>query len=312
VPTSLAFTSTPVGDTITKNVTVKNTGKLALFIGNVDSTVPAEFSATGATTCPSSGLAPTLTCTIEIAFRPLALGVRSATLSVNDNTGTSPQHVALSGTGTVDMTVTPASFSIGDTKFGVKVVKAATVVNKQSNSISLSPSISGPNAGDFTVTGGTCGATLAAKTSCTIQVIFEPGVLGSESATLTVSDSPDPNSPYNAGFTVAGTIPEGVSPVTLSYGTVSRSSSRTGNITVANKSPFTISISSSIGGANAGDFTNTGGGTCGASLAGNLSCTIAVKFKPTTTTTTESATLAVTVPEDPTSPRDVKLTGTGS
>jgi hypothetical protein len=44
---------------------------------------------------------------------------------------------------------------------------------------------------------------------------------------------------------------------------------------------------------------------------GNSSCTIGVKFKPATTAG-ESATLAVTVPQDGTSPHNVSLTGTGS
>ena len=139
---------------------------------------------------------------------------------------------------------------------------------------------------------------------------FTPGVLGSESATVTFSDSPDPLSPYNVTFTVAGTIPETVSPITLSYGTVSRTSSKLLKTTVTNKSPFTISIGSSVSGANPDDFTITGG-TCGASLVGNTSCTIGVRFKPTTAAG-ESATLTVNVPQDPTSPRNVSLTGTGS
>ena len=309
--TALAFSNTPVGDTITKNLTVKNTGTHLLFIGSVTSNDPAEFAATGATTCPAGGLSPTLSCTITIAFTPGAIGARSATLSVNDNTATSPQHVALSGTGIADMTVTPTSFSIGDEKFGVKVTKTVTVYNKQTKSVSLSHSISGPNAADFTVSGGTCGGTLAAKTSCTLLVTFKPGALSSESATLTVSDSPDSLSPYNVAFAVAGTIPESVYPLKLSYGTVSRSSAKTLKTTITNKSPFTISISSSISGANAGDFTNTGGGTCGASLAGNLACTIAIKFKPTTTTF-ETGTLTIVIPQDPTSPLSVLLNGTGS
>jgi hypothetical protein len=189
-------------------------------------------------------------------------------------------------------------------------LKAVTVSNRQTNAVSLSPSVSGPNAADFSITGGTCTATLAAKTSCSIQVTFTPGVLGSESATLTVSDSPDPGSPYSASFNVAGTIPETVAPVTLSYGTVLQTSSKTLKTTVTNRSPFTISIGSAISGANAADFTITGG-TCGPTLAGNSSCTIGVKFKPTTAAA-ESATLAVSVPQDPTSPHDVSLTGTGS
>ena len=35
--------------------------------------------------------------------------------------------------------------------------------NKQTNSVSLSEGFSGPNAGDFSVTGGSCTSTLAAK-----------------------------------------------------------------------------------------------------------------------------------------------------
>ena len=74
--------------------------------------------------------------------------------------------------------------------------------------------------------------------------------------------------------------------------------------------PFTTSIGSAVSGANAADFTITGG-TCGPSLAGNSSCTIGVKFKPTTAAA-ETATLAVSVPQDPASPHNVNLSGTGS
>jgi hypothetical protein len=308
VPPSLAMGSSPVGDTVTKNLTVKNTGTNPLFIGIVTSNDP-EFAETGST-CPGGGLAHLATCTIAIGFTPSTLGSHSATLSVNDNTSTSPQHVAVGGTGSTDMTVLPVSFSFGNTKFGVKVVKSVAVSNKQTKAVSLSRSISGPNAADFTITGGSCSATLAANTACSIQVTFTPGVLGSESATLTVSDSPDPASPYSVSFNVAGTIPETVAPITLSYGTVSQSSSKTLKTTVTNKSPFAISIGSAVSGANAADFTITGG-TCGPTLAGNSTCTIGVKFKPTTAAA-ESATLAVSVPQDPTSPHNVSLTGTGS
>ncbi len=60
--------------------------------------------------------------------------------------------------------------------------------------MTLSESFSGTNAADFSITGGTCPiapATLAAKASCTLAVTFKPGALGTESATLSVSDSPD-------------------------------------------------------------------------------------------------------------------------
>ena len=93
VPASLAMGSSPVGNIITKNLTVRNTGTNLLFIGNVTSNDP-EFAATGATTCPPGGLAHLASCTITIGFTPSALGSHSATLQVNDNTATSPQSVA--------------------------------------------------------------------------------------------------------------------------------------------------------------------------------------------------------------------------
>ena len=90
VPASLAMGNSPVGDTATKNLTVRNTGTNLLFIGSVTSNNSAEFAATGATTCPPGGLAHLATCTIAIGFTPSALGTRIATLTVNDNAATSP------------------------------------------------------------------------------------------------------------------------------------------------------------------------------------------------------------------------------
>ena len=128
-----------------------------------------EFAATGATTCPPGGLAHLASCTIAIGFTPSSLGSHSATLQVNDNTANSPQHVAASGTGTVDMTVTPTSVPIGNIKDGMKFVKSISVSNKQSSSVSLSEGFSGPNASDFSITGGTCTSTLAAKATCSLN-----------------------------------------------------------------------------------------------------------------------------------------------
>ena len=145
-PASLAFPNTPVGDTYAKNLTVKNTGHAPLFIYSVTSNDLAEFAATGATTCPSggSGLAPGLTCTIAIGFTPNALGARSATLTLNDNTLTSPQSVALSGTGTITMRLSLASYGFGSVKDGSKAVKGVVVYNYQTNPVSLSESFSDP------------------------------------------------------------------------------------------------------------------------------------------------------------------------
>ena len=272
-----------------------------------------EFGATGNTTCPGGGLAPGMTCTIQIEFTPALLGPRSATISINDNASSSPQHVAVSGTGVADMTVTPTSFMFSSTKIGSKKTKTITVSNKQSVQVSLSEGFSGNNPTDFSVTGGTCTSTLAAKTSCTLIVTYAPTSLSTESANMTVTDSPDSLGPYTVSFTTAENIPATVAPgSTLAFGTTTVAHpNKTKDITVTNLSGSSLSVSEgSVGGANAGDFAVTGG-TCGSSVAANSTCTIAITFTPTLHASAESGSIAVTIGSDPTSPHNIALTGTG-
>ena len=126
VSATLAMGSALVGNTITKDLMVTNTGANLLFVGAVTSNDP-EFAATGATTCPPGGLAHLSTCAIAISFTPRAAGLHSATLQVHDNVAGSPQNVAVTGTGTVNMTVTPTSFGFGSVKDGMKSVKVIVV-----------------------------------------------------------------------------------------------------------------------------------------------------------------------------------------
>jgi hypothetical protein len=48
-------------------------------------------------------------CTISLTFTPSTTSPESATLNINDSGTNSPQTVALTGTGIVQVSVTPAS-----------------------------------------------------------------------------------------------------------------------------------------------------------------------------------------------------------
>jgi hypothetical protein len=101
--TSLAFGEVAVGQGLTKNLTVRNTGSAKpLIISNAISSDPAEFAVSGGGTCGAIPVtvAPKKSCTIGVTFTPNATGVHSATLTLNDNVATSPQRVALRGRGT--------------------------------------------------------------------------------------------------------------------------------------------------------------------------------------------------------------------
>jgi hypothetical protein len=194
VTASIAFGNVAVGQTATKNLTVTNTGAShSLVVSSATTSDPAEFALSGTGTCGAIpiAVAPKKKCTLGVKFAPNAAGAHSATLTLTDNAATSPQHSSLSGTGIAGLTTSKASLV-----FGSVSRNSFKVTNHQTRAVTLSESLSGTDANAFSIGGGTCTATLSAKTSCTMTVTFKPGVTGAASARLTLYDSPDPMSPY--------------------------------------------------------------------------------------------------------------------
>jgi len=316
VTASLDFANVAVGQTSTKTtVTVTNTGRTNSLIVSAATPSYPEYALSGTGTCgplPVT-LAHGTHCTVGISFSPSAVGPHPASLMLSDNATSSPQHVTLTGTGIAGLTTTKSSLVFGDVKFGAKGIEAFAVVNHQSQSVSLSESFSGANPSDFSVSGGTCTTitSLGALKACSIIVSFSPSVLGTESAAISVADSPDPLSPYTVALSTGPTIPATIAPVTLAYGTLTaRTSPKTKDVTVTNKSGSSLPVSESFSGMNASDFAVTGG-TCGSTVSANSSCTIAVTFTPTGGGSSESASMAVSIGSDPSSPHSISLTGTG-
>src|SRR5579863_8267654 len=98
--------------------------------------------------------------------------------------------------------------------FGFQTVRTAsypqgfTVTNNSSGTITVSGiAVSGANAGAFSVDQktSTCGSSLAAGSSCTVNVIFTPSAQGSSSASVTVTDSAS-NSPQSVSLLGTGSL----------------------------------------------------------------------------------------------------------
>lgn len=99
LPSSLSFGAVKVGTTsAAKNVTVTNnlTTSLSIAAIGLKGANPGDFAQSN--TCGSS-LAAGAKCTITVTFSPTITGIRSATLSITDDAGTSPQTVSLAGSG---------------------------------------------------------------------------------------------------------------------------------------------------------------------------------------------------------------------
>jgi uncharacterized protein (TIGR03437 family) len=96
-PKSLAFGNQLVGtSSATQPITITNNGTAATTISAAAS---GDFTQTN--TCPASPatLAVAANCTVNVAFKPTATGVRNGAIAVTHKLAGSPQSVALSGTG---------------------------------------------------------------------------------------------------------------------------------------------------------------------------------------------------------------------
>ena len=182
--TALAWGNVVVGTTAAaKSVTLHNTGTGVL---NIASIAPSGDFAVSSTTCGST-LAIGKSCVVRVTFTPTQVGSRTGALTFTDNASDSPQSVSLSGTGTVQAMLSPATATWSAIKVGSNgAAKTFTLSNKQSVALT---GISIATSGDFNVSTTTCSSSLAAKTNCTISVIFSPTQTGTRTGTLQVSDN---------------------------------------------------------------------------------------------------------------------------
>jgi hypothetical protein len=114
-PSSLTFKTQAVATTSTAQVvTVTNSGKETLNISSIifTGTNNGDFSQT--TTCGPTVL-PAGTCTISVSFLPTAGGSRTASLTLNDSAGDSPQSINLFGTGIDFQIIVPSGGSTTQT-----------------------------------------------------------------------------------------------------------------------------------------------------------------------------------------------------
>ncbi len=199
-PTSLAFGKEVVGGTSKgKSVTLTNTGNATLNITSIAAS--GDFGIIASSKPCGSTLAAGQSCTIEVVFSPTQVGSRTGNVSVTDNAPGSPQTVALSGTGTAPVTLTPASATFPATKVGAtSKAKVFTLANKQSVALT---GITIGTTGDFSVSTTTCSSSLAAKSNCKISVVFKPTQTGTRTGSLQVSDSAA-GSPQTSSLTGTG------------------------------------------------------------------------------------------------------------
>jgi len=137
---ALDFGSQQIGATITRTLTLTNTGNSDLQLSRVYLTggTSNDFALSDPNGCAGSTIAAGATCDLSIAFTPQRAGRRATTLAARDNAQGSPQGVEVSGSGrgtivqgvTTDRNAgtTPSFYRVGDS-----VVVSATVLDADNN-----------------------------------------------------------------------------------------------------------------------------------------------------------------------------------
>jgi hypothetical protein len=318
-PTSLSFGNEGVGVPSTaQTITLTDSGTDTLVFSSiaVTGTDPGDFTETN--TCGKS-ITATTSCTITVTFNPIAVGARSATLTVTDNAGNvagTTQTAALSGTGTgvEKISFSPTKLTFGSTNVGASSASQKITVSNPGSAPTTISSIAVSPTGDFTQT-NTCTSPLAAGSTCAITVVFTPSAPGARSASIVVTDGAA-GSPQSIALAGTGV---GVATATLSATTLTFGSQAVGvagtpqTVKVTNTGSASLVVGSlKVSGTNAGDFKATST-ACPGTLAVSASCTISVTFTPGAAGA-RSATLTVTDNSGNVSgsTQTVALSGTGA
>ncbi len=194
----LPFSNDPVGTmSSVESVILRSVGADSLTITKIAISGDFALALTGSS-CPYSGgtVASGTDCTIDVTFTPTEMGTLIGSVTIDDNASDSPQSVSLTGTGVASgpqAAVSPATLTFGPQWVNsVSAPQPVTLSNTGNAPLSVTSIVI---SGMFTQTNN-CGSSVAAGSSCTINVAFAPIQGGLLPRTLIVTDNSNgiPNS----------------------------------------------------------------------------------------------------------------------
>lgn len=217
------FASIALGSNQVKDFRIQNLGTNVLNLTGtprvvISGTHAADFTVVAQ---PAASINPGNNLVFEIRFEPLAGGIRTAIVSIDNNdSDENPYTFTIQGTGLapqIDVigngqTIIPGSTVTSltnHTNFGNVNVTAGTrarsfyIINYGGDNLNLTLpiTITGPNAADFSIT--TVPTTpVTPSNNTTLVITFDPSVLGYREAIVTIQNNVPSKNPYV--FTISG------------------------------------------------------------------------------------------------------------
>jgi Abnormal spindle-like microcephaly-assoc'd, ASPM-SPD-2-Hydin len=194
-PATLAFGNVPL--TATSGLTLVVTDEGAPNYTTSSIALSGANSGDFSVSPSSCSLVSNVSCNLAIGFAPTVNGPEVATLTITDNSTTSPNVISLSGTGFTPApgaTMVPSSIAFGDVVTSSASAPVTTsLINSGSQTYTISAiAVGGTNSADFAITGsGNCSTStaLAPLQSCPIQVTYTPSGTSTESAYIQITDN---------------------------------------------------------------------------------------------------------------------------
>lgn len=318
--TALDLGQQVVGTTGTaRTVTLTNNGESGLSFTSIGAAGADAADVVLGGSCAVGAVVPVQgSCTITAALLPTTLGSKVASIEIASNAPAGAVSIGLAGSGinapAPEVSLSQVALGFGTVTLGTSSApRTITLANTGTGPLSITAIESSST--EFTVTHD-CPASLAAKASCKLNVVYRPAVANAAESILIVSDAPSsPNSIVLTGLgsnTALPTLAWQGSTSSLSFAsTAVGSASASQSLVLVNQGPGTVTLGTTgVSGANASSFSVTAGSGCaaGAKLAQGASCTLQVSFVPSASGT-QGALLQVS--SDGTAPPDVQLSGTG-
>jgi len=309
-PNAVSFPNTLTGQTATQSITVLSDGTAALNVSSITLTgAGAAAYAISADTCSGQQWPASISCSFKVTFAPQTTGSYSASILVADDAAGSPQSISLAGSDQpADATVSPGSIAFGAIRPGRSATAQTVTVTNDGSAIVHVTSAALSGDPSFSLTAETCtGATLAAGTSCTVQVDFSPASVGPLSGSLTFTDDAT-NSPQVVALSGTGVQPAvSLSAASLAFGNQVIGTTSSGQpVAITNSGNDTLNIGAATVTA---PFAIVSDGCSNTAVAAGSTCTIQIDFAPTAS---GPATGTLSIPDDaPGTPQGVGLSGTG-
>ncbi|WP_281980308.1 choice-of-anchor D domain-containing protein [Tenacibaculum mesophilum] len=202
----ISFGNVEVGEDLSKNIIVSNTGNTDLEITNVNiigGSSSSSFTVIGGTSSLIRTIAPGDTYTFEVKFTPSSQGFASASIRFFNNSSENEVFLPMNGTGTAPaqpaIAFSETGLNFGDVTVGNSGNDLTFAIqnNGQGNLEVSNIRMSGANANNFTLVNVSAPQTIAPNSFYEVIARFTPQSEGQKQAMIVV-ESNDPTKPSYA------------------------------------------------------------------------------------------------------------------